>query len=248
MSSRSSCSRRMATSATLARPMASRSAVWAASSTARVKSPTSMHAAFASHTCQNSTAFTSSGTRSAVRVSSAPKVVARTRVSTRMVFCSMTGNVQNRPGPDTRLNVPKRSTTTFSHCCAMCTAAVARSAQTSAVEMAATPMPAIAHQAPSARPNASRNTTAENSSTPVLDARSPTISVLASGTTCSPRRDDAADGTPPCPPGISPSFRLVFTRITLPSAPCAPSFPRRPARSAPSPRPARAGVRGPRPS
>ena len=61
----------MATSAALARPMASRRAVWAAISTARVKSPTSVQAAAASHTCQNSTASTFMGTRSAVSVSSA---------------------------------------------------------------------------------------------------------------------------------------------------------------------------------
>ena len=230
--------------------MASRSAVWAASSTARVKSPTSMQAAFASHTCQNSTAFTSSGTRSAVRVSSAPNVVARTRVSTRMVFCSMTGNVQNRPGPDTRLNVPKRSTTTFSHCCAMCTAAVASSARTSATAMAATPTPASAHHAPSTRPKVSRNTTAENSSTPVLDARSPTISVLASGTTRQRACDDAEGdaGAPPMPRAVSTSFRLVFTRITLLPVSYVPCRPRRPERCAPCRRPARAAARGPRPS
>ena len=119
LSSRSSCSRRMATSAAPARPIASRRAVCAASSTAREKSPTSVQAAFASHTTQNSTAFTSSGTKSAESVSSAPNDVVRTRQSTRSAFCSTTGIVQYSPGPDTRLNFPRRRTTTFSHCCAM---------------------------------------------------------------------------------------------------------------------------------
>ena len=115
-SSRSSCSRRMATSAAPARPIASRSAVCAASSTAREKSPTSVQAAFASHTIQNRTAFTLMGTRSEVRVSSAPNVVDLILVSTRIAFCSMMGIVQYKPGPETRLNFPNRRTTTRSHC------------------------------------------------------------------------------------------------------------------------------------
>ena len=168
--------------------MASRSAVCAASSTARVKSPTSVQAAFASHTCQNSTAFTSSGTRSAVSVSSAPNVVARTRPSTRMVFCSIMGKVQNSPGPLTRLNRPNRSTTTFSHCWAICTAMAANPAATSAHAAATAPTgPASAAHAPSTATNTTRNTVSENSATPALDARSPTTSVLASGATTNRR-------------------------------------------------------------
>ena len=113
--------------------MASRSAVCAASRTARVKSPTSVQAAFASHTIQKSTASTSSGTRSFVSVSSAPNVVTRTRVSTRIAQLSTMGTTKNGPGPTMRLNLPSRKTTTFSHCEAMRSADAANAATTSAM-------------------------------------------------------------------------------------------------------------------
>ena len=59
------------------------------------------------------------GTRSLVSVSSAPKPVTMMRWSALSAVCSMKGMVKYRPGPFERLNLPNRSTTTFSHCMAM---------------------------------------------------------------------------------------------------------------------------------
>ena len=97
--SRSSCSRRMATS------RRGRRARWrragphcaAASSTARVKSPTSVQAALRiADRARDSTAFTSEGHQVGRKgLFGARTLVARTRPSTRMVFCSITGMVQN---------------------------------------------------------------------------------------------------------------------------------------------------------
>ena len=229
----------MATSAAPARPMASRSAVCAASSTARVKSPTSVQAALASHTCQNSTAFTSRGTRSAVRVSSAPNEVTRTRPSTRMVFCSITGMVQNSPGPLTRLNLPSRSTTTFSHCCAICTDDTANSATTRATTTAITPMDPVAIcAAPNTMQKHKANRTAENRTTPALDARSPAMVVFAPvARLAAPAPDPASaatSGTTRKPPAFAPVVCLPAFRLPPISTP--PSSRRACAHPCPLPR------------
>ena len=51
------------------------------------------------------------------------------RWSALSAVCSMKGMVKYRPGPFERLNLPKRSTTIFSHCMAMCTDISARQAK-----------------------------------------------------------------------------------------------------------------------
>ena len=114
-SSWSSWWRRITTLDTDARPMASRSAVWAVSATAKRQSSTSMQAFSGSHIIQNSTASTSSGTRSLVSASSAPKGVAVVRWSTRSVLNSMSGMLKKMPGPARRLNRPRRMITARSH-------------------------------------------------------------------------------------------------------------------------------------
>ena len=72
------------------------------------------------------------GTKSLVRVSSAPKPVTMMRWSALSAVCSMKGMVKYSPGPAMRLNLPKRKMTTFSHCIAMCAHMVAAQATTSA--------------------------------------------------------------------------------------------------------------------
>ena len=104
-----------------ARPMASRRAVCAESATAKWQSCTSVQAFSGSQITQNSTASTSSGTRSLVRASSAPNGVAFMRWSTRSVQNSNSGMVKNSPGPARRSNRPRRMTTTRSQSMHTCT-------------------------------------------------------------------------------------------------------------------------------
>ena len=99
----------------------------------------------------------------------------------------------------------------------------ASTATTKAATTAPRPMPsARTHAAPSTTQKDTANTTTENSSTPAFEARSPTTSVLASGTTWNDRRwtgggaplpaNAAVSGAKPCAP------LLLANAITLPSA------------------------------
>lgn len=60
---------------------------------------------------QNRTALTSTGTKSAVKTCSARNVVERIRISTVAAHYSTNGHMKIKPGPATRLNLPKRNTT-----------------------------------------------------------------------------------------------------------------------------------------
>ena len=135
--------------------MASRSAVCAVSATAKRQSSTSVHAFSGSQIIQNSTASTSSGTRSLVSASSAPNGVAMVRWSTRSVQNSMSGMLKKMPGPAKRLNRPSRMITARSHSRHTCTDDSTASPTTSATAMAARlSAPVSAYHAPSTAKNA----------------------------------------------------------------------------------------------
>ena len=140
---------------------------------ARPKSPTSIQANLASQTCQNSTASTFNGTRSLVKVSSAPNGVVRMRMSTRRAQLSSSGMVRKMPGPATREKRPSLSTTTFSHCWAMCKVEkAARPSSTASARVVIVRLPTSASHTPQTRANAAANTASEKMPTPVRDASS----------------------------------------------------------------------------
>ena len=84
----------------------------------------------------------------------------------------MMGQVNTRPGPATRLNLPKRSTTAFSHSNTMCTDEDASHPTMAALTRATRPISAnAACAAASTMPNASTNTTTANTTAPLREAR-----------------------------------------------------------------------------
>ena len=84
---------------------------------------------------------------------------------------STMGSVNTSPGPDTRLNRPKRSTTIRSHCCAMCTVDTASHPATKATAtLTVSNAPAASHHRPSTNPNAAAKSAIENTSAPAFEA------------------------------------------------------------------------------
>ena len=121
------------------------------------------------------------GTRSLVRVSSAPKPVTMMRWSALSAVCSMKGMVRYSPGPAMRLNLPKRKMTTFSHCMAMCAHIVAAQATASAPKSHQTlNSPVSANPPPSTQANTTTATKAEKTSGPFWEVRRSTLELYFS--------------------------------------------------------------------
>ncbi len=99
-------------------------------------------------TTQKMMASTSTGTVSLVSVCSARNCVVRMRVSTQAAMMSRMGMMTKRPGPLMPVNLPARRITTFSHCCAILSAARTRTPRMMRVAPRAMGRPVTIERAP----------------------------------------------------------------------------------------------------